>query len=81
MEMQGVVVKEDTRLGNFFRTWGKEFSSTKIFDKTNGTDGKVRMFVNGKENKDFENYKMHESENYHYKPETYKNLGYEARGN
>lgn len=58
MEMSGIVVKEDTRLGNFFRIWGKELSSTTIFDKKNGEEGKVKMVVNGKENTDFENYLM-----------------------
>ncbi|MBI4096860.1 MAG: hypothetical protein HY428_00400, partial [Candidatus Levybacteria bacterium] len=32
MEMQGVVTKDDTKLGNFFRIWGKDFNSTQIFD-------------------------------------------------
>ena len=62
MEIQGVVSKEDTKLGNFFRIWGKEFTSTKILDKTNGPDGKVKMLVNGKENTDFENYLMKDSD-------------------
>jgi len=63
MEMQGVVVKEDIKLGNFFRTWGKEFNSTAILDKKNGSEGTVKMFVNGKENKDFENYLMRDGNN------------------
>ena len=58
MEMQGVVTKDDTKLGNFFRIWGKEFSSTQIFDKKNGSDGNVKMTVNGKENTEFTNYQM-----------------------
>ena len=58
MEMTGVVTKEQTRLGNFFRIWGKKFSSTQIFDKTNGPEGTVKMSVNGKVNTDFENYEM-----------------------
>lgn len=58
LEMQGVVTKDDTRLGRFFQVWGKEFTSTKIFDKTNGAEGTVKMIVNGKENTDFENYLM-----------------------
>ena len=62
MEMQDVVSKEDTKLGIFFRIWGKEFTSTKILDKTNGPDGKVKMLVNGKENTDFENYLMKDSD-------------------
>lgn len=62
MEMQGIVTKEDTKIGNFFRIWGKEFSLTKIFDKTNGSGGVVRMTVNGRENKDFENYQMRDGD-------------------
>lgn len=58
MEMQGVVAKEDTKLSNFFGIWGKEFTLEKIFDKTNGAGGIVKMTVNGKENTDFENYLM-----------------------
>ncbi len=58
MEMQGLITKQDTRLGNFFKIWGKEFSSTQIFDKVNGPEGKVKMLVNGKENTDFANYLM-----------------------
>lgn len=62
LEMQGLVTKEDIKLGNFFRIWGKDFSSTQIFDKTNGSAGNVRMFVNGAENTDFENYLMRDGD-------------------
>jgi hypothetical protein len=62
MEMKGIVTKDETKIGNFFRIWGKEFTSTKIFDKTNGAEGMVKMIVNGKENKDFENYLMKDSD-------------------
>ncbi len=62
MEMQGLVTKDDTKLGNFFRIWGKGFSSAKIFDKVNGTDGTVRMTINSKENKEFENYQMRDGD-------------------
>jgi len=58
MEMQGVVTKDDTKLGNFLRIWGKEFSSTQIFDKKNDGEKKVVMIVNGKENNEYENYLM-----------------------
>ncbi len=58
MEMKGVVTKDETKLGNFFRIWGKEFNSTQIFDKKNGEEGKVKMMINGEENMDFENYMM-----------------------
>lgn len=62
MEMQGVVTKDETKLGNFFRIWGKTFNSTQIFDKKNGDGGIVKMLVNGKENKEFENYEMRDGD-------------------
>ncbi|OGH47901.1 MAG: hypothetical protein A3A51_00155 [Candidatus Levybacteria bacterium RIFCSPLOWO2_01_FULL_39_10] len=62
MEMSGVVTKDDTKLGNFFKIWGKEFNSTQIFDKKSGEDGQITMAVNGKENKDFENYQMRDGD-------------------
>ncbi|OGH20767.1 MAG: hypothetical protein A3D74_05585 [Candidatus Levybacteria bacterium RIFCSPHIGHO2_02_FULL_37_13] len=62
MEMKGVVTKDETKLKNFFRIWGKEFSSTQIFDETNGPDGKMKMLVNGKANTDFENYQMRDGD-------------------
>jgi hypothetical protein len=63
IEASGIVTKDDLKLGNFFRIWGKDFSSTKILDKTNGAEGKVKMKVNGKENTQFENYEMKEGDN------------------
>lgn len=58
IEAQGVVTKDDTKLGNFFRVWGKDFNSTQILDKKNGEEGTVKMMVNGKENTEFQNYMM-----------------------
>lgn len=54
--MEGPVTKDDVRIGTFFRIWGKTFSNNCIFDYCNGPDGTVKMFVNGKENTEFENY-------------------------
>lgn len=62
MEMKGLVTKDETKLENFFRIWGKKFSSAEIFDKTNGSDGIVKMLINGEESKDFENYKMRDGD-------------------
>lgn len=62
MEMSGVVTRDETKLDNFFRIWGKDFNATQIFDKKNSEDGKVKIIVNGKENNDFENYKMRDSD-------------------
>ena len=63
MEMQGLVTKDDTKLGNFFRIWGKEFTSVQIFDKANGSDGTVKLLVNGAENTEFGNYLMKDGDN------------------
>lgn len=54
--MKGPVTKEDVRLGTFFAVWGKKFDSSCIFDKCNGPEGAVKMFVNGKPNTEFQNY-------------------------
>ena len=58
LEMQGLVKKDDLRLNQFFKIWGKQFNSECIFEHCNGPDGKVKMFVNDKENGEFENYQM-----------------------
>jgi len=62
MEMEGLVTKDETRLGNFFEIWGKDFSKEQSFDKKNGADGKVKMLVNGKESSKFENYEMRDGD-------------------
>lgn len=62
MEFPGLVTKDDTKLGKFFQVWGKQFNSNCIFDSCNGPDGKVKMFVNGEENSEFENYPMKEGD-------------------
>jgi hypothetical protein len=48
----GPVTKDMAKLGVFFTTWGKKFSSSQLLD----TPGVVSMTVNGKDNKDLENY-------------------------
>ncbi len=58
MEMQGVVSKDETKLANFFRIWGKNFNSTSILDKTTETSKSIKFLVNGSQNSDFENYLM-----------------------
>lgn len=58
MEFSGLVREKDIMLGIFFQNWGKEFSQNCIFDKCNGPDGKVKMFVNGEQNFEVENYIM-----------------------
>ena len=63
MEMSGVVTKDETKLSNFFKIWGKEFSKNQIFDKVNGKEGKVKMIVNGQDNYEFESYLMKDKDN------------------
>lgn len=62
LEFNGFVKKDDTRLGSFFKIWGKDFSSQSIFEHKNGDDGMVKMLVNGKENNEYENYPMKDSD-------------------
>ena len=49
---------ETLTLGYFFKVWGKEFSSSCIFEYCNGENGKLAMTVNGEPNNEFENYVM-----------------------
>lgn len=58
MEFPGMVRQNDIRLDQFFKVWGKRFDSNCIFDFCNGPDGMIKMFVNGAENMEFENYHM-----------------------
>lgn len=58
LEVNGLVTKEEIKLAKWFQLWGKQFNSNCIFDKCNGSDGTVKMTVNGQENKEFENYQM-----------------------
>ena len=58
LEFSGLVRKDDTLLGKFFEIWGKKFNKDCIFDKCNGSEGKIKMLVNGNQNDEFENYLM-----------------------
>ena len=58
MEFQGLVVKDDLELGQFFKVWDKQFNKDCIFEFCNGADGSVKMLVNGEPNAEFENYSM-----------------------
>ncbi len=62
MEMNGLVKKEDLKINRFFEIWSKQFNSNCIFDKCNGVDGKVKMFINGQESQEFENYSMRDGD-------------------
>ena len=58
MEFEGRVTEKDTELKKFFEVWGKDFSKDSLLGNVTGAEGKVIMFVNGKENLEFENYYM-----------------------
>lgn len=58
LEIQGLVTKDDIKIGRFFKIWGKQFSSSCILDFCNSEEEKVKMFVNGQGNGEFENYLM-----------------------
>lgn len=63
LEYEGVVREEDIRLGKFFELWGVPFSKTQIMEYENTEEEQVRMFVNGEENFEYEDYRMqHEDE-------------------
>ncbi len=48
---------ENMPLRYFFeKVWRKQFNSKCIFDNCNGDSGTVKMYVNGNENLEFENY-------------------------
>ncbi|EKE06317.1 MAG: hypothetical protein ACD_19C00017G0017 [uncultured bacterium] len=48
IEKQGIVTKDDTKLGKFFQIWGRKLSD----------NGSFKMYVNGNENTDYESYLM-----------------------
>ena len=56
--MEGPVTKDHVTLKAFFEVWGKTFNSAQIFDYKNGSDGTVKMTVNGQPNTEFENYQV-----------------------
>lgn len=62
LEFGGIVTKNNLRLGQFFKIWGKKFNKECIFDNCNGPAGKVKMTVNGQNNLEFENYIMKDSD-------------------
>lgn len=66
LEMGGVVTRDEIKLGNFFQLWGKKFNSECVVDECGG---KVKMSVNGKENKELENYLMKDKDNIEIKYE------------
>ena len=53
---------ETLTVGYFFKVWEKTFNKTCIFDKCNGPNGTVKMFVNDEPNYDFDNYFMRDGD-------------------
>lgn len=56
--MRGPVRTEDVRLRQFFGVWGKQFTHSCILDFCNGSEGTVKMLVNGNETAEFGDYKV-----------------------
>lgn len=48
----------EVKLGEFFKIWEKIFNADCIFEHCSGGEDQVKMFVNGEQNFDFENYVM-----------------------
>lgn len=53
MEFQGLVRKEDIKLGQFFKNWGKDMRSF---------GANMKMTVNGEENAEYENFIMRDGD-------------------
>ncbi len=62
LEFEGLVLKDDIKLGRFFKIWDKRFNSDCIFDFCGGPNGKVRMLINDRENNDFDGYLMQDGD-------------------
>ncbi|MBI2042824.1 hypothetical protein HYT25_00355 [Candidatus Pacearchaeota archaeon] len=54
--------KKTVTLGYFFEVWEKTFNKNCIFDYCTDS-GKLKMYVNGEENFDFQNYFMQDGDN------------------
>lgn len=62
MEYEGLVTKDDIKLGRFFEVWKKDFSSKQVLGLVNGEGGTVKMFVNKVINDQFEDYEMQDGD-------------------
>lgn len=62
VEKSGVVREANITVGNFFKIWRKDFSSTSILGNENSEDGVVTMFVNGVPNDLFDKYQMQDGD-------------------
>lgn len=59
VEKGGRVIKDDIKLAQLFKAWGKRFDSSCLLDECGG---KVTLMVNGKVNTEFENYVMQDKD-------------------
>ncbi len=57
-EFTGLITKEQLTLKNFFEVWGKDFSKDSILGHKADDGHIIKMFVDGKENFEFENYSI-----------------------
>ena len=70
IHIEGIVWKpEDITLGKYMEAIGRNFKGNELLDKKNGNvcnnlPGKVKFFVNGKENFELTNYVIKDGENY-----------------
>jgi hypothetical protein len=62
IEKSGIVKKENVRLAEFFKIWGKKLTKECIFEFCNGEDGQLKMLVNGEENTEFDDYLMQDKD-------------------
>jgi len=58
LEFEGVVKQDDTKLGNFFKVWGKSFENKTILRYEPAVGKKLTMLVNGEVNTEYEAYHM-----------------------
>ena len=65
LSTDGIIYKstnEDVTLKDFFEVWGQTFNSTCILDYCNNENNSVVLFVNGKENSEYELYKINNND-------------------
>ncbi len=64
LEYAGLVTKDQLRIKNFFKVWGKDFSKDSILGNKVGDGHTLTMTVNGVPNTDFENYSVTDNGTY-----------------
>jgi hypothetical protein len=63
-EFSGLVTKDQMSIGNFFKVWGKDFSKDSILGHKAENGHTVKMYVDGKENTEYENFSFSETGSY-----------------